>query len=292
MQDCRLTTTLGAPREHQSLRNPALLTALLAMGALCASLPAVSTQDPEPATPAPQPAATDGQPADRGLVSDIELYFTAPLRWSATDWAWFGGVVVAIGAAHHYDTQVRSHFLTPGQTVNSDDVQDAIPAAGVFVATWAYANLIDEDAGRSEAWAMLEATALSGVTAYAIKYAAGREGPDETSDPNEWGKGGGGSFPSLHSTAAFAVGTVLAESGNDEFRWLRRILGYGLGVFTSYERLKHDQHWLSDTVAGAALGAASAHFTMDRVYHGHEESNLSIVPIQGGAMLAYRFSLP
>ena len=265
---------------------------IIAMATLGVSSWAATVADPEPTAPAPQSTATDEQQADRGLVSDVKLYFTAPLRWNATDWAWLGGALAAIGAAHHYDTQVRNHFFTPGQTVNSDDVQDALPAAGVFVATWAYANLIDDDAGRREAWAMLEATALSGVTAYAIRYAAGREGPADTSDPNEWGKGGGGSFPSLHSTAAFAIGTVLAESGNDEFRWVRRFLGYGLGVFTSYERLKHNQHWLSDTVAGAALGAASAHFTMDRVYHGHQESNLSIVPIQGGAMLTYRVSLP
>jgi hypothetical protein len=31
---------------------------------------------------------------------------------------------------------------------------------------------------------------------------------------------------------------------------------------------------------------------MDRVYRSADESNLSIVPIQGGAMLTYRLSLP
>jgi membrane-associated phospholipid phosphatase len=245
---------------------------------------------PEPAAP-----SLSEQSPQSGLVSDIKLYFTAPLRWEAGDWAWFGGALVAIGAAHHYDTQVRNHFvenLKPGQTVNSDDVQDAIPTAAVLVATWGYANLVDSSDGRREAWAMLEAAGLSSVTAYALKYAVSREGPDQTSDPNEWLKGGGGSFPSWHSTAAFAVGTVLAESGNDAYRWLRRLLGYGLGVATSYERLKHNAHWLSDTVAGAALGAATAHFTMGRVYRTDGQSNLSVVPVQGGAMLTYRISLP
>ena len=60
------------------------------------------------------------------------------------------------------------------------------------------------------------------------------------------------------------MGTVLAESGNDDYRWIRRLLGYGLGAATSYERLKHNAHWLSDTVAGAALGIATARFSMDR----------------------------
>jgi membrane-associated phospholipid phosphatase len=248
---------------------------------------------PAAADPAPQPAPpTYDQPSDRGLVSDIKLYFTAPLRWNATDWALFGGVAVAIGASHHWDSQVRTHFVRPGQSNNSYSLQDALPAGGVFVATWASANLLGDNAGRREAWAMLEAAGLSSVAGYVFKYAAGRSGPNDTSDPNAWRKGGFGSFPSEHTTAAFAIGTVLAESGSDDFRWARRILGYGVGIFTGYERLKHNQHWLSDTVAGAALGAATAHFTMDRVYRNQEESNLTITPVSGGAMLTYRIELP
>ena len=254
-----------------------------------ASAEPAPSSEPAPSTePAPQPQRS-------GLGTDIKLYFTAPLRWDSRDWAWFGGALLAIGAAHHYDTQVRTHFvqnLKPGQTINSDDVQDAIPAVGVLGLTWAYATLVNDSNGRREAWTMLEAAALSTVTAYALKYVIAREGPDETSNPNQWFKGGGNSFPSWHSTAAFAVGTVLAESGNDEYRWLRRLLGYGLGVATSYERMKHNAHWLSDTVAGGALGAATANFTMKRTYPTDEDARLSVVPVQGGAMLTYRVLLP
>jgi membrane-associated phospholipid phosphatase len=256
---------------------------------------AAATQTAAPASaPAPSTDATPQQ-SDTGLVSDIKLYFTAPLRWDAKDWTWFGGALLAIGAAHHYDTQVRTHFvknLAPGQTINSDDVQDIVPTAGVLVATWGFANLTNDDNGRREAWTMFEAAGLSTVTAYALKYAIARQGPDQTSDPNEWFKSGGRSFPSEHSTAAFAVGTVLAESGNDDYRWLRRLLGYGLGIATSYERLKHNAHWLSDTVAGAALGAASANFAMKRSDRTDEGGGLSVVPVQGGAMLTYRVILP
>jgi membrane-associated phospholipid phosphatase len=246
----------------------------------------------------PQPAAAE-QPATQqtgsGLLTDIKLYFTAPLRWDARNWAWFGGALLAIGAAHHYDTQVRTHFvknLAPGQTTNSDDVQDIVPTVAVVGLTWSYAALTDDSNGRRETGTMVEAAALSAVTAYALKYIVAREGPDETSNPNEWFKGHGYTFPSFHSTAAFAVGTVLAESGNDEYRWLRRLLGYGLGVATSYERLKHNAHWLSDTLAGAAIGGATANFTMHRRYANEEQSSLSVVPVEGGAMLTYRLSLP
>ena len=240
-------------------------------------------------TPAEAPAA---QSSAGGVLSDVGAYFTAPLRWDGRDWSWFGGSVLFIAAAHRYDSQVRTHFVGPGPAanINSEDTKDAIPTAAVLAGTWGYAVLLRDHDGYGEGWAMVEAAALSGVTDYALKFIAGRQTPEQSTNPDEWFKSGS-SFPSLHSTAAFAVGTVLAESGNDEYRWLRRLLGYGLGVFTSYERLKHDAHWLSDTAGGAALGIASAHFVMDRRYGTNSESHFALVPIDGGAMLTYRLSM-
>jgi membrane-associated phospholipid phosphatase len=241
--------------------------------------------------PAAAPAAED---TGQGLGSDIRRYFTAPLRWDHNDWAWFGGALVAIGASHHYDTQVRTHFIKlQGLQTNAKDGPDTLPTAAVLAATWGYATLVNDENGRREAWAMLEAAGLGSATAYALKYIARREGPDQSSNPNQWGKGGGNSFPSWHSTAAFAVGTVLAESGNDEYRWVRRLLGYGLGAATSYERLKHNAHWLSDTVAGAALGIASARFTMHRTYRDKTEgAALGVMPVERGVMLTWSVPLP
>ncbi len=206
----------------------------------------------------------------------------------------FGGALAGIGVAHIYDKRVRAHFvraLGPSGASSSDDVQDAIPTAAVFLGNWAFATVLDDSAGKREVWTMFEAAGLSTLTAYGLKYAIRREGPDETSDPNAWGRGHGGSFPSTHATAAFAVGTVLAESGSDDFRWLRRFLGYGLGVATDYERLKHNAHWLSDVVAGSALGAGSAYFMLSRSERSQEMTQVMLVPIDGGAELAFKLSL-
>ncbi|TLY79395.1 MAG: phosphatase PAP2 family protein [Gammaproteobacteria bacterium] len=238
----------------------------------------------DPATPAPS----------NRLMLDIESYVTAPLRWDGKDWAYFGGALAVVAASHHYDSDVRTHFnkgsSAPLGSTNSKDLQDALPAAAAFAGTWLYANLIDDSDGRREAWAMLEAAGLSSTTAFVLKFAAGRKRPDETTDPNRWGASGA-SFPSVHAAAAAAIGTVLAESGNDEYRWLRRVLGYGLASATGYERLKHNAHWLSDTVAGAALGAATAHFVMNRRYHTNADSALMLLPVEGGVMLSYSIPL-
>jgi membrane-associated phospholipid phosphatase len=275
--------------------------ALGAAGVACAqaqTYPAPETDEtiptvPEPPPPPPVPA-TQASSAG-GFAHDAGLYFTAPLHWNGNEWAWFAGAVAAIGASHHYDTQVRTHFtkgLTPTEidNISSDDLQDALPSVAVFLGTWGLAAWTGDPNGHRETWSMFEAAALSTVNIYALKFIVRRQGPDQTSDPNEWFKSGGRSFPSEHASASFAIGTVLAEAGGDDYRWLRRALGYGLGIGTSYLRLKHNQHWLSDTVAGGALGMASAQFTLNHSYR-NQDSGFALVPVQGGAMLTYRTSL-
>lgn len=233
-------------------------------------------------------------PIGRSLRA-VKAYVTAPLRWDSTDWLLVGGTVAAIGIAHHYDTDVRTHFTgnSPLGTGNPHTVQDALPAAALFLGTWGFANLLDDSDGRHETGAMLEATVLSIGTTYVLNYATGRKGPDQTTDANRWWSGGS-SFPSQHTTAAFAIGTVLAESGNGSYRWPRRVLGYGVAGFTAYERLKHNAHWLSDTVAGAALGAASARFAMDREPGRHDPlaARIALTPVPHGLMLRYVLPIP
>jgi hypothetical protein len=219
------------------------------------------------------PAAAQGanvgpEPGDSTTVAkDIKAYVTAPLHARRTQWIGFGAVLGVIAAAHQYDDEVRKHFetsvYTPGESPDTHESRDAIPAALALGATWATAAMIDSDDGRREAGSMLEAAALSSAAGFLLKKAAGRERPYATSDSGSW-RAGGDSFPSLHTTAAFAIGTVLAESGDDRYRLIRRVLGYGLAVGTAYARLDHDAHWLSDTVAGGGLGVATARFVMKR----------------------------
>jgi membrane-associated phospholipid phosphatase len=233
-------------------------------------------------------------PLSRSLQA-IKAYVTAPARWDHNDWLLLGGTLAAIGVAHHFDGTVRTHFVGDASSsissASPDTLQDAVPAAALFLGTWGYANLIDDDDGRHEAHSMLEAGVLSVATAYAIGYAARREGPNQTTSPERWERSGT-SFPSEHATLAFAIGTVFAESGNGHYRWVRRVLGYGVAGFTAYERLNHNAHWLSDTVAGAALGAASARFSMNRRAAADSHGTLALEPISRGVMLTYSLHLP
>jgi len=234
---------------------------------------------------------SDG-PAHR-WAADAKAYVTAPLHAERKQWVRFASTVAAIGVAYQHDDEVRAHFVsdtaTTAATHDPHDSQDAAPAAFALGGTWLAARLLHDNGGRREAGTMFEAAVFSSVAAEVLKQLAGRERPFATADRGAFGEGGS-SFPSGHVTAAFAIGTVLAESGNDRQRWLRRVLGYGIGAVTAYERMKHEEHWLSDTVAGAGVGIATARFLMKR----RDETNdrvFTIVPTRDGVQITYLAAL-
>ena len=228
--------------------------------------------------------------SDRSLLNDTKLYVSAPLRWKSPEWMAFTGTVFAIGVAHEFDSSVR-HAFEPsgghpldGQDPNS--TRDAIPAVALLAGTWAFGSFSHDKAGHHEAWNMAEAAGFSAVDTLLLKYISGRRRPNETTNPDEWFQGGD-SFPSMHVSAAFAVGTVFAESGGEEYRWLRRTVGYGIAGATTYARLNDNVHWFSDVVAGAAIGMYTAQFVMNRDDEAARHSGFSVVPVEGGVMLTY-----
>jgi membrane-associated phospholipid phosphatase len=126
---------------------------------------------------------------------------------------------------------MAGNSLTPYRFQDPYSTDDYLPAAGLLSGILLVAEVAGDSYGKGELAAMLEASIFSAVTAEGLKYAAGRERPNETLDPNDW-RMSGRSFPSLHSDLAFAVGTLFAESGDDDYRWLRRFIGYGIGTAT------------------------------------------------------------
>jgi membrane-associated phospholipid phosphatase len=240
----------------------------------------------------PWNARADESSFGRTAIDDIEQYFTSPVRWDAEDWTMAGVAVAAVASAHAFDSRIRDHFAPATGALNggkdSNSLRDAMPAVALIGGTFVIAGFLDDMDGYKETLRLVEAGVFSTVTAEALTLAAGRERPDATTSPNQW-RQGGDSFPSVHASAAFAIGMTFAESGNDDYRWIRRIVGYAVAGGTAYIRVKDNLHWASDTVAGAAIGIATARFVLNREQGNHAE--LGFAPQKGGWMLSYTVPL-
>ena len=111
----------------------------------------------------------------------------------------------------------------------------------------------------------LEGVLLASVTAQVGKEIMGRERPN--TDPDLDGLDflhypSSRAFPSGHAAAAFALATSLG----DEIGTLWPRIGlYALAAGTGWARMAEEEHWLSDVLAGAAIGIISAKFVSGRV---------------------------
>lgn len=87
--------------------------------------------------------------------------------------------------------------------------------------------------------------AVDGALVWATKLAVGRTRPS----------GGPHSFPSGHTSTAFTVAPILAH----HFGWRVGGPALALATMTGLGRLEDRRHYISDVVAGAALGLIVGH---------------------------------
>jgi membrane-associated phospholipid phosphatase len=109
--------------------------------------------------------------------------------------------------------------------------------------------------------AMVAATAVSSV----LKVAVGRARPfmSNDGDPDEFRLSRSSdfqSFPSGHTTAAFAFAAALTSESDTWWPHHHRLAGtalYGAASLVGLSRIYEDKHWASDVLAGAAIGTLS-----------------------------------
>jgi len=115
-------------------------------------------------------------------------------------------------------------------------------------------------------WPQLAAaTAASWVVtagvAYALKHAVSETRPDGSDNR---------SFPSGHSSVAFAGATMLAIEYGHLSPWIV-VGGYSVATFVAVDRVARDRHHWYDVAAGAGIGVLSAgltHYLSDKIF-GH-----------------------
>jgi hypothetical protein len=219
-------------------------------------------------------------------ATDVKDYALAPLHWDTEQWELATGALALVAATYSLDNHARDHFGPKTSGVGDPHQwRDAAPAAALTLATLAVGQWQGDTETKHTGVDMIEAMVLGGISSTVLKSVTGRVRPNETADRGNW-RNNGTSFPSGHSTAAFAVAQVFADRMPRE-QWGWSVLGYGLAGATAYVRLKDNVHWTSDVVAGAALGMATGRFVSNRDENSKSTVALSVQPLDHGAMLMF-----
>jgi hypothetical protein len=159
-------------------------------------------------------------------------------------------------------------------------------------------------------WHGFEAVLLAEGMTYTIKGVAGRARPflSHGSDPDAlyfargFKNGDYSSFPSGHSTTAFAAAAAVT---NESTRWWPRStwfigpLMYTGAAAVGVSRMYHNRHWASDVVMGAAIGTFTGRKVVQYA-HGHPDNlidrvllRVSIAPDgYGGQMVMLTLPAP
>lgn len=197
----------------------------------------------------------------------------------------FGGVAVAT----LFDEGVQ-HSLQEARSRSSDDVASVVRRLGqpeVFVtipAVFFLTGMLSRRPPLRHAATRIAASlAVTGVLVTATKFTVGRQRPSQGEEPDILKPfSGSDAFPSGHASMAFALATSIA----DEIRrpWATVVL-MTAATGTAWSRLNDNAHWLSDVLAGAALGITSAQVIERR----WRFRRFRVVPLRSG--IAFRLAL-
>ncbi|GIV61957.1 MAG: hypothetical protein KatS3mg044_0823 [Rhodothermaceae bacterium] len=171
-------------------------------------------------------------------------------------------------------------FLEATNRLGGPDMK--LPVAGVFAATLLTRNERLQDA----AFTSLQAMLYAGAITYSLKYVFGRERPFENEGPHDFDPfSGNTSFPSGHTTAAFAILTPWVL-------YYPHPLTYGLFALatgTAMARLAYDKHWATDVLAGGTIGFLTARYLTRR--HQGETHLVRITPVLSASAVSVSLRL-
>ncbi len=227
------------------------LAGILAFGLLC-HLPAAA--DGLAPRELPRTIARDF----RNLVTTKENLLFAAAGAGA---AWAGSSQDDRIVESRFNSEVREettldHIFEPGYHVGGGAVQ-----IGGACATYGLGMLMHNTEAQALGADLVRAQFVSGCITLGLKKAVGRTRPDRSSDA---------SFPSGHTSGTFATATVLYRRYGPR----TGIPAFLLAGYVGGSRLNESQHYLSDVIAGAALGFIVGH-TISR---DHEQGRLGVYP--------------
>lgn len=261
-------------------------TALLIL-AFCPALPARA---------AGQPSVGPDRAYLRGYLDDGLYLAASPARWRLKQWA------VAVSAAglaaglYRADEEIRS-WVQDRRTDATDraaavvkpvgDGLVTIPALAVFGLA---SHFLDHPKGVTVALLSLESFLYTGLAVQTLKHLCHRHRPSADDGPAVWDgpafRSDDLSFPSGHSSSAFAVASVVAIMYREQA--VVPAAAYTIAGLVALSRVHDDRHWSSDVFMGSCLGYALARGVINSRLR-TEANKVNVRPVFNGSH--YGFAL-
>ena len=176
------------------------------------------------------------------------------------------GVATTVAGAAALDRPVRDalRLRGGGSPGGVAAVGDALGTARHIVPALAL-SYVAARVARNERWGSATLRVAAGYVAAdlvesALKPVVGRERPHVSGRPDRFHPfttvGDYHAFPSAHVAHAAAIAAGVAEYGGER-RWVAPLAYAAVGV-VGWDRIRADQHWTSDVVAGAAIGVVGS----------------------------------
>lgn len=175
--------------------------------------------------------------------------------------AWdLAGTAAAIAVGYSIDNNIQKFSQKNINSLNNnlftiDDIYGNGYTLIGIVGVYSYGLFLNDPGVRKIGLQTIQAAGYAGLITSILKSIAGRSRPYTNSGKANFHplntQAAETSFPSGHATVSWAVSTVLANNTNNIFL---KILCFGAAGWVDCSRIYHNDHWLSDVIAGSAIG--------------------------------------
>ena len=182
--------------------------------------------------------------AHHSLVADLRNDVTTigkdPLFYGMTL-----SMVIGVHFLKHEDPELNELWTTDKGADHLFEAGDLmgngiVPLTAV-ACSYSYGKLFRHEHAVSFASDLFRAQALNGIATFTLKHSLHRERPDGS----PW------SYPSGHTSSSFTTAAVVSNHFGLKFG----IPAFVLATYVGLSRLQENRHYLSDVIAGAALGS-------------------------------------
>ncbi len=222
-------------------------------------------------TPTPSPTPSLEHKFLKNILHDQKAIWTAPLHLDRDDMKWvvpgsigLMGLITTDRITGDEIGEADRQVTVSRRISNIGSIYSLAAVSGAF---YLVGRTKHDSRARETGLLSAEAMINSIIVEGALKGITQRARPLDGIERSEFFDGGS-SFPSGHSTQAWAIATVIANEY--KHRPAVQIAAYGLASAISVARFTGHKHYISDVVAGSALGYGIGKF----VYHAHHSESL------------------